>query len=227
MPDLDYLVIAPHPDDAELGVGGTILLLKAQGSRVGVLDLTDGEPTPHGSPEIRRRETEAATRRPRPGLARQPRACPTARWSPTWQARAPPGRRPARAAAARPVRPLLGRRPSRSRRRQRPGRCRPLLGEAHQDRPARPAALPRAHRLLLQRPPAHPAAGRRSSWTSRRSTRRRCGPLACYHSQFIEGRPTDAADLPRRPARPGPLLGLGDRRRLRRAVPDAGGSGSA
>jgi bacillithiol biosynthesis deacetylase BshB1 len=61
MEPLDYLVIAPHPDDAELGAGGTILLLKAQGARVGVLDLTDGEPTPHGSPEIRRRETEAAT----------------------------------------------------------------------------------------------------------------------------------------------------------------------
>ncbi len=58
---LDYLVIAPHPDDAELGVGGTILLLKSHGASVGVLDLTDGEPTPHGSPEIRRRETEAAT----------------------------------------------------------------------------------------------------------------------------------------------------------------------
>jgi bacillithiol biosynthesis deacetylase BshB1 len=58
---LDYLVIAPHPDDAELGAGGAILLLKAQGARVGVLDLTDGEPTPHGSPEIRRRETDAAT----------------------------------------------------------------------------------------------------------------------------------------------------------------------
>src|SRR5579872_6620678 len=62
MQPLDYLIIAPHPDDAELGVGGTILLLKSQGARVGVLDLTDGEPTPHGSPEIRQRETEAATR---------------------------------------------------------------------------------------------------------------------------------------------------------------------
>jgi bacillithiol biosynthesis deacetylase BshB1 len=61
MMNLDYLVIAPHPDDAELGAGGAILLLKAQGARVGVLDLTDGEPTPFGSPEIRRRETEAAT----------------------------------------------------------------------------------------------------------------------------------------------------------------------
>jgi bacillithiol biosynthesis deacetylase BshB1 len=58
---LDYLVIAAHPDDAELCLGGTILALKAQGDSVGILDLTDGEPTPHGSPEIRRRETEAAT----------------------------------------------------------------------------------------------------------------------------------------------------------------------
>jgi bacillithiol biosynthesis deacetylase BshB1 len=58
---LDYLVIACHPDDAELNVGGAILSLKAQGAKVGVLDLTDGEPTPHGSPEIRERETNAAT----------------------------------------------------------------------------------------------------------------------------------------------------------------------
>ncbi len=61
MADLDYLVIAPHPDDAEVGAGGAFLLLKAGGARVGVLDLTNGEPTPHGSPEIRQRETEAAT----------------------------------------------------------------------------------------------------------------------------------------------------------------------
>jgi bacillithiol biosynthesis deacetylase BshB1 len=61
MTPLDYLVIAPHPDDAELGAGGAIALLLAQGARVGVLDLTDGEPTPHGSPEIRQRESDAAT----------------------------------------------------------------------------------------------------------------------------------------------------------------------
>lgn len=58
---LDYLAVAPHPDDAELGLGGLILLLRSQGARVGVLDLTSGEPTPHGSPEIRKRETDAAT----------------------------------------------------------------------------------------------------------------------------------------------------------------------
>jgi bacillithiol biosynthesis deacetylase BshB1 len=59
---LDMLVIAPHPDDAELGMGGAILKLKSEGYRVGILDLTDGEPTPHGSPEIRASETGAATK---------------------------------------------------------------------------------------------------------------------------------------------------------------------
>jgi bacillithiol biosynthesis deacetylase BshB1 len=59
---LDVLVIAPHPDDAELGMAGAILKFKAEGRRVGILDLTSGEPTPHGSPEIRARETAAATK---------------------------------------------------------------------------------------------------------------------------------------------------------------------
>jgi bacillithiol biosynthesis deacetylase BshB1 len=58
---LDVLVIAPHPDDAELGMGGAIVKLLASGRRVGILDLTSGEPTPHGSPEIRARETAAAS----------------------------------------------------------------------------------------------------------------------------------------------------------------------
>lgn len=58
---LDVLVVAPHPDDAELGMGGAILRYKAEGYRVGVLDLTSGEPTPHGSLEIRAQETAAAT----------------------------------------------------------------------------------------------------------------------------------------------------------------------
>jgi N-acetylglucosamine malate deacetylase 1 len=58
---LDVLAVSPHPDDAELGMGGAILKFKDEGLAVGVLDLTDGEPTPHGSPEVRRRETDAAT----------------------------------------------------------------------------------------------------------------------------------------------------------------------
>jgi bacillithiol biosynthesis deacetylase BshB1 len=59
---LDVLVVAPHPDDAELGMAGAILQLKADGYRVGVLDLTDGEPTPFGSPDIRAAETAVATK---------------------------------------------------------------------------------------------------------------------------------------------------------------------
>jgi bacillithiol biosynthesis deacetylase BshB1 len=58
---LDILVVAPHPDDAEISVGGTLVACRRQGLRVGVLDLTNGEPTPFGSPAIRAKETAAAT----------------------------------------------------------------------------------------------------------------------------------------------------------------------
>ena len=58
---LDVLAVATHPDDAEIGVGGALLCCLRQKLRVGVLDLTSGEPTPRGSPEIRAAETAAAT----------------------------------------------------------------------------------------------------------------------------------------------------------------------
>ncbi|MBA61954.1 MAG: bacillithiol biosynthesis deacetylase BshB1 [Planctomycetaceae bacterium] len=61
-PELDVLVIAPHPDDAELGMGGSILRFLEEGKRVGILDLTDGEPTPYGTVETRALETAEATR---------------------------------------------------------------------------------------------------------------------------------------------------------------------
>lgn len=54
------LVVGPHPDDQELGMGGTIAKLVDQGHDVLLLDMTSGEPTPHGSPEIRARESAAA-----------------------------------------------------------------------------------------------------------------------------------------------------------------------
>jgi bacillithiol biosynthesis deacetylase BshB1 len=60
---VEYLVVAPHPDDAELGMGGTMVKLLRAGRRVAVADLTSGEPTPFGTPARRRRETAAATRR--------------------------------------------------------------------------------------------------------------------------------------------------------------------
>jgi len=59
---LDILVIAPHPDDAELGAAGAILRFKDEGAKVGVLDLTSGEPTPFGTLEKRAAETAAATK---------------------------------------------------------------------------------------------------------------------------------------------------------------------
>lgn len=58
---LDILVVAPHPDDAEISVGGTIAVSLQQNLRVGVVELTSGEPTPHGSIETRRRETQTST----------------------------------------------------------------------------------------------------------------------------------------------------------------------
>ena len=56
----NVLVVGPHPDDQELGMGGTIMRLVQQGHEVLLLDMTNGEPTPHGSIEIRRQEWTAA-----------------------------------------------------------------------------------------------------------------------------------------------------------------------
>ena len=59
---LDVIVVAPHPDDAELGMGGAIVKMLQSGLNVGILDLTSGEPTPFGSLEKRAAETEAASK---------------------------------------------------------------------------------------------------------------------------------------------------------------------
>ena len=58
---LDVLFVGAHPDDVEIACGGTIHSLVKQGYRVGIVDLTDGEPTPLSeSPEQRWAEAEAA-----------------------------------------------------------------------------------------------------------------------------------------------------------------------
>jgi LmbE family N-acetylglucosaminyl deacetylase len=60
---LDVIAVGAHPDDVEIGCGGTLALLASQGHRVGIVDLTDGEPTPRSSgPEERLREAAAAAR---------------------------------------------------------------------------------------------------------------------------------------------------------------------
>lgn len=60
MEPVDYLIIAAHPDDAEISVGGIIASLVSSGAKVGILDLTDGEPTPFGSSETRAIESAQA-----------------------------------------------------------------------------------------------------------------------------------------------------------------------
>lgn len=56
------LVIGPHPDDQEIGMGGTIALLAFQGHDIVLLDMTDGCPTPVGDRDTRLSEAAAATR---------------------------------------------------------------------------------------------------------------------------------------------------------------------
>jgi bacillithiol biosynthesis deacetylase BshB1 len=59
---LDILVIAAHPDDAELGCSGTIASHVQKGYRVGILDLTQGEMGTRGTPEIRFQESENSSK---------------------------------------------------------------------------------------------------------------------------------------------------------------------
>jgi len=59
---LDLLVIGPHPDDAELGLGGTLARAHHAGLSTGVLDLSHGEAATKGTPEARAAEAEAAAR---------------------------------------------------------------------------------------------------------------------------------------------------------------------
>jgi N-acetylglucosamine malate deacetylase 1 len=53
-------VFGPHPDDIEIGFGGTVALHAARGTRVGLCDLTRGELGSNGTPDERAREAEAA-----------------------------------------------------------------------------------------------------------------------------------------------------------------------
>jgi len=56
----NILIVGPHPDDQELGMGGTIARLAQQGHDVLLLDMTNGEPTPFGTPTLRAREAKRA-----------------------------------------------------------------------------------------------------------------------------------------------------------------------
>ncbi|GFN30679.1 bacillithiol biosynthesis deacetylase BshB1 [Paenibacillus xylaniclasticus] len=58
---LDILVFGAHPDDAEIGMGGTIAKHVAAGLRVGMCDLTEAEMSSNGTVESRRREAAEAS----------------------------------------------------------------------------------------------------------------------------------------------------------------------
>ncbi|MCA9189666.1 MAG: PIG-L family deacetylase [Pirellulaceae bacterium] len=58
---LDVIAVGAHPDDVEIACGGTLASLVEQGHRVGIVDLTDGEPTPGSTgPEQRMQEARRA-----------------------------------------------------------------------------------------------------------------------------------------------------------------------
>ena len=58
----DLIIIAAHPDDAEVQMGGTIAKLSASGQRTLIVDLCDGEPTDYAAPGIRREQALKAAK---------------------------------------------------------------------------------------------------------------------------------------------------------------------
>lgn len=60
--NVDVLAIGAHPDDVDLGVGGTLLLLAAQGFTTAILDLSQGEAASRGTPDERVREADRSAR---------------------------------------------------------------------------------------------------------------------------------------------------------------------
>jgi N-acetylglucosamine malate deacetylase 1 len=62
MSPIDLLVFGPHPDDIEIGLGGTVARHAAAGHRVGLCDLTRGELSSNGTPDERQAEAAEAAR---------------------------------------------------------------------------------------------------------------------------------------------------------------------
>lgn len=59
---LDVLAFGAHPDDVELSCSGTLLKLKEEGSKVGVVDLTMGELGTRGTVDTRKKESDASSK---------------------------------------------------------------------------------------------------------------------------------------------------------------------
>lgn len=56
----DAVCVGAHPDDVEIGMGATVAKMVREGLRVMIVDLTNGEPTPYGTPEKRASESAEA-----------------------------------------------------------------------------------------------------------------------------------------------------------------------
>ncbi len=63
MDNINILAFGAHPDDVELGCAGTILLQISLGYKVGVIDLTQGELGTRGNADIRKKESEFASKK--------------------------------------------------------------------------------------------------------------------------------------------------------------------
>ncbi|PQO42413.1 PIG-L family deacetylase [Blastopirellula marina] len=62
-PQIDVIAVGAHPDDVEIACGGTLAKLVDQGHTVAIIDLTDGEPTPHSpGPDVRLSEAMEAAK---------------------------------------------------------------------------------------------------------------------------------------------------------------------
>lgn len=57
---VDVVCVGAHPDDVEIGMGATVATMVRDGMSVAIVDLTNGEPTPYGTPETRATEAVAA-----------------------------------------------------------------------------------------------------------------------------------------------------------------------
>ncbi len=86
-PTVDVVAVGAHPDDVEIGCGGTLALLAQLGYQVAIVDLTDGEPTPNSpGPEVRLAEAQAAART-LGAVQRHTLPLPNRRLMDTWEAR--------------------------------------------------------------------------------------------------------------------------------------------
>ena len=195
---LDILAFAPHPDDVELGCGGSLIAAADKGWRVAVADLTAGELSSRGTLEQREQETRRATELL--GL--------TARYSlglPDGGIGTHPDHRLPIIDVVRRTRPriragaLLGGPPSRPFAVQQPGARSLLLRRRRQNRRRRAVSPPLFYYYLLHTPFAPSFIMDVSSvWE------RRMAAVRAYESQFMAAEKTATTAL----SRPGFLRAL-------------------